>query len=381
MRLKTSAVLACGGSGSRAGFGRNKLLETVDGVACFTKTLYVFSSHPDIDEIIVVCAENDEEAFSAEAKKLGAKVKFVRGGKTRFESVENGVLAAKGDIVALHDGARPFVSASLISACVESAKKYGSGVACVPPTDTVAAIAYDGDDRLIVSAGRKNLYAVQTPQVFRKDDLLRAYSLCGESFGDFTDESGLFAKYIGRCRLVDGEISNKKLTYSDDFAPSSGLRVGTGFDLHRLVEGRKLILGGVEIPHSKGLLGHSDADVLLHAIMDALLSSASLGDIGKLFPDTDAAYEGISSVVLYKKVKALLEENGYAIRNVSAVIMAQKPKLSPYRESITRNIAELSGISESSVGVTCTTLEGIGVVGREEGIAVQAYCLTEKKNG
>ena len=361
----TSAILACGGNGSRAKFDKNKLLRPVNGVQCFKLTLGAFAGCGKIDEIIVVCAEEDEKAFKATAKEIGAKVNFVRGGKTRFGSVKNGVSAADGDVVLIHDGARPFVSERLI-------------VACVPATDTVASVCYDGDNRLITRAWRKDLYNVQTPQAFDRELLLKAYDLAENDFEDFTDESGLFAKYIGRCRLVDGETTNKKLTFAEDFAPSPSLRVGTGFDLHRLVENRKLVLGGIEIPHSKGLLGHSDADVLLHAVMDALLSSAALGDIGKLFPDTDPKYAGISSVTLYKEVMRLLGENGYKVKNVSAVIMAQKPKLSPYRAIIAENVARLSGVDANAVGITCTTLEGLGIVGREEGIAVQAYCLTEK---
>lgn len=367
----------CAGKGERANFGFNKLLKEIDGVPVFQKTLYAFSSHPLIDEIIVVCSEEDEAAFKAIAEKLGAKVKFVRGGKDRSASVENGVNEAKGEIVVVHDGARPFVSAKIITDCVNSAIGFGSGVACVPATDTTAKIAYDGEDKYIVSAARDNIYKVQTPQAFNKKLLLRAFSLKGEN-EVFTDESGLFAKYIGRCRAVNGEERNRKLTVAEDFAPTENLRAGVGFDLHRLVAGRKLVLGGIEIPNDKGLLGHSDADVLLHAVSDALLSSASLGDIGKHFPDTDEKYKGVSSVILFDKVKEMLEENGYKIVNVSAVIMAQKPKLSPFVKAMTENLSSLCGVTPDRVGITCTTLEGIGTVGREEGIAVSAYCLTEK---
>ena len=301
----------------------------------------------------------------------------MRGGADRSSSVLAGVKAAKGDITIIHDGARPFVTQKVISDCLSSAVRYGSGVACVTPTDTIAQTAFDGDDEYIISASRANVYNVQTPQAFDRASLLKAFALKKED-ETFTDESGLYAKYIGRCKVSAGDKNNRKLTLSEDFAPHGNLRAGVGFDLHRLVEGRKLILGGIEIPNPKGLLGHSDADVLLHAVSDALLSSASKGDIGKLFPDTDPKYEGISSVTLFNEVKTILEESGYKIINVSAVIMAQKPKLSPYTAAITKNLSALCGIDESRVGITCTTLEGLGIVGREEGIAVNAYCLTEK---
>lgn len=373
-----SAILACAGNGSRAGFGYNKLLKPLNGVPVFAKTLYAFLFHPSVDEIIVVCNAEDEREFSTIAENMGADAIFVRGGDTRSKSVYAGVTAAKGDVVIIHDGARPFVSARLISDCIASALNYGSGVACVPSTDTIARVSFDGQDKFIISADRNGTYAVQTPQAFKKDLLLKAFSL-DDGSTEFTDESGLFAKYAGRCRVVEGETANKKLTHPQDFLTYGEMRAGTGFDLHKLVYGRPLILGGVEIKHDKGLLGHSDADVLLHAIMDALLSSAALGDIGKLFPDTDPRYEGISSAILYSRVIKLLKENCYTVKNISAVIMAEKPKLSSYTATISKNIADLTGIPPNDVGITCTTLEGIGLVGREEGIAVQAYCLTEKR--
>jgi 2-C-methyl-D-erythritol 2,4-cyclodiphosphate synthase len=197
---------------------------------------------------------------------------------------------------------------------------------------------------------------------------------------EFTDESGLYAKYIQNPQIVEGSILNKKLTLPDDFAIAENLFVGTGFDLHVFAENRKLILGGIEIPHDKGLLGHSDADVLTHGIMDAMLSGASLGDIGRHFPDTDMKYKGISSMKLLEEVVALLHKSGYRLKNVSSVIMAQKPKLAKFVDTIRENLAKVLNVELNAVGITCTTLEGIGTVGREEGIAVQSYCLLVKEN-
>ena len=155
------------------------------------------------------------------------------------------------------------------------------------------------------------------------------------------------------------------------------MRIGTGYDVHRLAEGRDLILGGVRMPYSKGLLGHSDADVVLHAIMDALLGAAALGDIGRHFPDTDPAYEGISSIILLKKVKALLEDKLYLIENIDATIIAQKPKLAPFLPEMEKNIAQALGIEEERVNIKATTEEGLGFTGAEQGIAVNAVCLLE----
>ena len=377
-----SAIITCAGSGERAGFGYNKLLKDIGGITPFEKTLSVFSLSGVIDEIIVVCSKEDEPIFKEKCRYRSINAVFVVGSTTRCGSVENGLNAAKGDIVLIHDGARPFVSERIIRDCVLAAEKYGSAITAIPVTDTICESAEENGEKVIISSSRKNKYAAQTPQAFKTELIRKAFSMI-KTDEEFTDESGIFTKYIGKCHIVGGETANKKLTYPEDFSvlQSGNLFVGTGFDLHLLAENRKLILGGIEIPHDKGLLGHSDADVLTHAVMDALLSSAALGDIGKLFPDTDEKYKGISSVILYNEVMRLLQKNGYKVVNVSAVIMAQKPKLSPYRAIIAKKVAALSGVKESDVGITCTTLEGIGTVGREEGIAVQAYCLTEKENG
>ena len=230
-----------------------------------------------------------------------------------------------------------------------------------------------------LTSSRKNLYSIQTPQGFNAGLLKKAYSMMADG-EEFTDESGLYAKYVGSPKIVEGSALNKKLTLPNDFAVSENLFVGTGFDLHIFAENRKLILGGIEIPHDKGLLGHSDADVLTHAIMDAMLSGASLGDIGRHFPDTDAKYKGISSMKLLEEVVSLLKKSGYRLKNVTSVIMAQKPKLAKYVDTIRANLARALFVEESSVGITCTTLEGIGTVGREEGIAVQSYCSLIKEN-
>ncbi|MBO5713371.1 MAG: 2-C-methyl-D-erythritol 2,4-cyclodiphosphate synthase, partial [Clostridia bacterium] len=227
------------------------------------------------------------------------------------------------------------------------------------------------------SSKRVNRYFAKTPQAFMVNDLKKAYSLCeNEEF--FTDDAGVYCNYVGKCKLVEGGEDNVKLTYPEDFNTVSEIKVGTGFDLHKLVENRKLILGGIEIPHDKGLLGHSDADVLTHAIMDALLSSLSMRDIGYHFSDKDAEFKDISSMVLLERVMKMITDAGYVVNNVSAVVMAEKPKMAKFVPSITENLAKAMNISVNNLGITLTTLEGIGVVGREEGIAVQAYCSVKK---
>ena len=319
----TSAIILCAGSGERAGFGYNKLLKDSGGITPFERVLTTFSETDKIDEIIVVCSAKDMDIFKQKCLYRSINARFTLGGTTRTESVKNGLKDVKGDVVLIHDGARPFVTKRIIEDCIETAKKYGSAITVVKPVDTICKTAEDEEGEYILSSTRKNVYAVQTPQGFMTSQIKKAYSMITES-DEFTDDSGVYSKYIGKCRVIEGDIKNKKLTYAEDFSVGEEITCGVGFDLHLLTPNRKLILGGVEIPHDKGLLGHSDADVLTHAIMDAMLSSASLGDIGRHFPDTDPKYKGISSMLLLKNVVDLLKKRGYKLINSSAKTEARK---------------------------------------------------------
>ena len=368
------AIIAAAGSGSRAKLNKNKVLARIDGVTVIEKTVGTFLRTELFGEIILTAAPEDEKTFR-ELFKNEKTVVVTSGGATRTESVKNALDKVDGNgVVLIHDGARPYVSEDLIKRSYALAKEKGSAVATVPAVDTLAVCK--GSE--ILNTGRENVFSVQTPQAFKIPLIKHAYSKITED-DVFTDDAGVFCKYIGRAHKVDGEITNVKLTYREDF-PEDRILVGCGFDLHRLEAGRALILGGVDIPHDKGLLGHSDADALLHAVMDALLSAASMRDIGYHFPDTDPKYKGISSMKLFAEVIAMLKEKGFAVNNISATIMAEKPKLMKFVPQMAANIAKVAGIAESAVGIGCTTLEGIGTVGREEGIAVQAYCSI-KSNG
>ncbi len=367
--LKITAIIACAGKGSRSGQKDNKIFFKIDGQSLVYKTVKTFSEIKPIDDIIVVYASGEKEKIQKELTSIARPIIYIEGGKTRFESVKNALFTIKEGAVLIHDGARPFVSNKTIIDCIKSVKNFGSGVVCTTPTDTI--IETDSKNNIIVST-RKNRYLAQTPQGFMVKDLQKAYSLCNDE-NEFTDDAGVYCAYIGKCKLIINKENNAKLTYPIDFE-SPKTKVGTGFDMHVLVPNRKLILGGVEIPHDKGLLGHSDADCLTHAIMDAILSSISLRDIGYHFSDKDDKYKDISSILLLDEVLKMLKEKNYKLSNISAVIMAEKPKLSPYIEKITKNLAEKTGLSPNDIGITCTTMEGIGIVGREEGIACQSYC-------
>jgi len=369
--MKTTAIITCAGKGTRAGFEKNKLLQLCENVTYLEKTIRAFLPCDFIDEIILTSSLEDYDEICKIAEKIKKNIKVIIGGNTRTESVYNALKNCKTEVVLIHDGARPFVDYNTIKNCYDSTINFGSGIACVPSKDTIAI----AEGECIVKCERENRYIVQTPQGFLLKDILYAYSQIKEG-ETFTDDSGVYGKYVKSAKISLGSYQNVKLTYKEDF--KQNYLVGTGFDLHRLVENRDLILGGIKIPHDKGLLGHSDADVLTHAIMDSFLSALSLGDIGKHFKDTDPQWKDISSIYLLKKVLEMIQNEGYKVNNVTAVIMAQKPKLSTFTQKISTYLAEVIHIEPKRVGITCTTLEGVGLVGREEAIACQAYCMLEK---
>lgn len=394
-----SLIIAAAGKGERAGFEKNKLLfKGADGKTVLERTLFAFVKSGIIDEYVVAVSEKDEAEISA---ILPREVKIVLGGKTRSASVKNALAAVTGDIVLIHDGARPFVSAEIIENCAKSADKFGSGIVAEESRNTVCR-AENGE--IAEYLGKSGLYSVQTPQGFKTELIKKAFAAAGEE--NFNDDGEVYAKFIAPPRLVKGSTENVKLTFKEDFkntadgaeycgadcrggvfggATGSGAhtaanasssageyRFGTGFDCHKLVTGRKLILGGIEIPHDKGLLGHSDADVLSHAITDAIFAAAAMRDIGYHFPDTDPAYEGANSIELLKTALKIVGEKGFSVTSVSATIMAEKPKLLKFIPEITENLAVALGIPAEKAGIAATTLEGLGFVGREEGICVSA---------
>ena len=367
-----SVIIAGAGSGSRSKLDKNKLLFASDGQTVIETTVRAFLPVNEVGQIIVTASVRDQKQFAAILCPLSDKIKVVLGGDTRTRSVKNALEFVSGDITLIHDGARPKVSISLIERVIEKARANGSAIPVLPSTDTLGV----GVGR-IESVGRENIYRIHTPQAFRTDLIKKAYSLIAD--GDsFTDDSGVYCKYIGPCEIVDGDRENVKLTYPEDFGKFP-FAIGTGFDLHQLVEGRKLILGGVEIPHHKGLLGHSDADVLTHAVMDALLSSVGERDIGYHFPDTDPKYKGADSIKLLRKVMSIVASHGKKPVSVTAVIMAEKPKLMKFVPQITQNLAKELGLPEKDVGITCTTLEGLGIIGEERAIAVRCNLLVTDK--
>lgn len=369
---RTTAVLACGGSSTR--MGKNKLLADLCGKSCIRRSAEALCTCTDICKIVVAAPAELWDVYCAELRGLTVPVEFAPSGSTRAESVKNAAELAEGDIILIHDGARPLVTPHEIILSVQDAKKYGSSVVCTPVKDTVRY--FDGEKSY--SPKRDCLYAVRTPQTF---SLSLYREMLKNSDGGYTDDAQMLDALGVTPHITIGEYTNIKLTTPEDIASAiailggQSMRIGHGYDVHKLVEDRDLILGGVKIDYSKGLLGHSDADVLVHAIMDAILGAAAMGDIGKLFPDTDPKYSGADSLKLLSEVARRVRENGYEIENIDSTVIAQAPKLSPHIESMRENIACAAGMDVSKVSVKATTEEGLGFSGRGEGIAAHAVVL------
>lgn len=374
MAQTVTAILVAAGSSRRMGF--DKLSHRLPGGLTVLQTsLGAFERHPRVNEIVLVAGANLETCREL-AAACSKPCKAVSGGATRAESVRAGLAAATGEIVAIHDAARPFVSEAVITEAIRAAEHSGAAAPAVPVKDTVKVAGADG--RVIDTPDRSTLFAVQTPQCFRRDLYIQALeAVSGERANLVTDDCSLFELAGLPVVLTSGDYANLKITTKEDLKGENTMRIGHGYDVHRLVEGRKLILGGVDIPYEKGLLGHSDADVLLHAISDALLGAAALGDIGKHFPDTDPRYEGADSLRLLQEVGRLVHEAGYTVGNIDATILCQAPKLAPHIQTMRTNIAGALGLAVDRVSVKATTEEHLGFTGQGQGIAAHAVALLE----
>ncbi len=367
------ALIAAAGSGTRTGLKENKIFFEIDGVPIIKMSVDAFLKHKRVDAVCVIHSAHDEAKLKS---ILGDSVSYALGGDTRSQSVFNGLkkLIGRYETVLVHDGARPFTDAETIDNVIDAVSENIGAVAGVRVTDTVKET--DGNMRVISTPERSRLWAAQTPQGFRTQELYDAYVFAqGKSF---TDDAAVFEFAGKHVVMAESKYSNKKITTAEDIKMSDTYFSGIGYDVHRLVANRKLILGGVDIPYEKGLDGHSDADVVIHAIMDAMLGAAALGDIGQHFPDTDERYKGISSILLLKHVTSLLYERGFRVVNISAVIVAQKPKLKDHIEQMNKNIADAVGIAEGRVNVAATTTERLGFEGREEGISATATVMLVK---
>lgn len=392
--MKTVAIIPAGGAGRRLASSVAKQYLLLDGVPVLARTLKIFQQAKVIDEIILVVPPDDlvfAQKQLVEKYSLTRVSAVVAGGNERQDSVRNGLCAIAGicGVVVIHDGVRPLLTCEMITNVVAAAKNAGASSTGVKVKDTVKRTA--GSDLVEATLPRNNLWLTQTPQAFDFDVLQKAYAAAANDKFYGTDDASLVERIGVKVKMIGGSYENIKITTPDDLLVAEAFirnreghlmntRSGIGYDSHRFAAGRKLILGGVEIPSDFGLQGHSDADALVHAICDALLGAAGCGDIGRHFPDNDQAYKGISSIVFLARVKNIVEEKGFAINNIDATVIMEKPKLAPFAGAMTGNIAKTLEIPEKDVNIKAKTNEGMGFTGRNEGVAVFATaCVAERK--
>lgn len=379
------AIVLAGGSGSRMGADRNKVLLELRGEPVIVRSVRAFQGL--VDGVVLVTREEDIPAVKHAVEAAQLDVTVVPGGSSRQASVWNGLCALPAGCthVLIHDGARCLVDEGTIRRCMASVEACGTGVAAIPAIDTIKQV--DETNTVTATPDRSTLRAVQTPQGFTVDIIRHAHEAAMQEGFLGTDDASLVERLGIPVQLTLGDRRNIKLTTPEDMLMAEAflpmdfppLRAGQGYDVHRLVEGRDLILCGVKIPHTLGLLGHSDADVALHALMDAMLGAMALGDIGKHFPDTDDRYRGISSMKLLEHVVALLQERRARVTNCDVTIVAQKPKLLPYIPQMRENVAAALHLPVDRVNVKATTTERLAFEGREEGISAQAIVMIQQQ--
>jgi 2-C-methyl-D-erythritol 4-phosphate cytidylyltransferase/2-C-methyl-D-erythritol 2,4-cyclodiphosphate synthase len=375
---RVAGILAAGGSGQRAGVAKQWL--ALAGETVLRRAARVLAGCPAVDEVVAVVPPGEEARGLSELSGLGKPARAVAGGAARADSVRNGLLAADGAAVVLvHDAARPFATPALAARVAEAAARDGAALAAVPITDTVKRAAGGEPPRVAETLERRVLWLAQTPQGFRRELLLRAYQAAGAEASLATDECALVERLGAPVTLVPGEPGNFKITGPEDLeraraALEAPVAIGVGYDTHRFAPGRRLVLGGVEF-EGDGLLGHSDADVCAHAIGDAVLGAAGLGDLGRHFPDTEGRWKGVSSLVLLREIARKAAERGWRVGNCDVTLAAKRPKVAPRAEEMRGRLAEALGVSPAQVSVKATTGEGMGFVGREEGIAAHAVAL------
>jgi len=369
---KVTAIITAAGKGSRMGASLPKQFLKIGNRTILECSILPFQEAGFIDDILVVSGGDYLEKVRELCQGISKVRDVVEGGKERQDSVHNALDLVEEGFVLIHDGARPYVTEAVILNVLEDASRVGASVAAVPVKDTIRQQSDEGGKTL----KRSELYSVQTPQGFEVSLIKEAFRRAYEEGFYGTDDAGLVDRMGLEVAVSEGDYANIKITTKEDMPVE--IRVGTGFDVHRLVEGRKCIICGVDIPFEKGLLGHHDADVALHALMDAMLGAAALGDIGKHVPDTDPKYKGISSVKLLKYVNDFIAEEGYSLGNADVTIMAQKPKMLPHIQQMRENIADVLGVDVAAINVKATTTEKLGFVGREEGIAAEAVCILKR---
>jgi 2-C-methyl-D-erythritol 4-phosphate cytidylyltransferase/2-C-methyl-D-erythritol 2,4-cyclodiphosphate synthase len=385
--MQVTAIIAAAGDGRRMASGVPKQFMEIGGVSLLQRSVSAFCQVPRITDIIVVTRADAVEAVRRTLGTAGRATEVVAGGTTRQESVAAAFdhVPPGSEYVMVHDAARPFVTRSLIDRTLDAAIESGAAIAALPARDTVKqAASVEGRAFIARTIPREEIYLAQTPQAFRREILASAVRL-GREGAIGTDESALAELAGNQIRLVDGDPLNFKVTTESDIELSRGLagggdaagrmRAGTGYDLHRLVEGRPLLLGGVSIPSALGALGHSDADVVCHVVTDAVLGAAGAGDIGRHYPDTSPAWKDASSVAMLRDSVRHVRSLGFEVVNVDVSVILERPKIATYVPQIQEGLAAALGVDVARVSVKGKTNEGLDAVGRGEAIAAHAVAL------
>jgi 2-C-methyl-D-erythritol 4-phosphate cytidylyltransferase/2-C-methyl-D-erythritol 2,4-cyclodiphosphate synthase len=380
--VKIAALIVAAGRGVRAQTPQPKQYAAIGGVPVLARTLGVFLDHPRVDVVQVVIGPGDADPYDKAVTGLpGTRLLApVEGGATRQASVRHGLRALKPhapDLVLIHDAVRPFATADVLDRVIGALSGAPGAIAGVPLADTLKRT--DAGGRVAATIDRTGLWRAQTPQGFRFPDILAAHEAAAAAAReDLTDDAAV-AEWAGlSVVLVPGSEANRKLTTAEDLAMADNpgtagdIRTGSGFDVHRLVAGDRVWLCGVSVPHTQALEGHSDADVALHALTDALLGAIGDGDIGEHFPNTDSRWKDAGSHVFLADALARVRARGGSIANVDVTILCEAPKIAPHRQAMRRRIAGLLEIDLSRVSVKATTTEGLGFTGRREGIAALA---------
>jgi 2-C-methyl-D-erythritol 4-phosphate cytidylyltransferase/2-C-methyl-D-erythritol 2,4-cyclodiphosphate synthase len=384
-KMYVTAIIAAGGRGERVGAGQPKQLLSIGGQTILERSVNAFLTHAAVTDVVVALPKDMADRPPAYLRNTAKPLRVVAGGARRQDSVAAAFRAVSDrcDVVVVHDAARPFASVDLIARTIAAAAESGAALAAVEARDTVKQVR---DHIVSATLDRRAIFLAQTPQAFRRDVLRDALAI----ISDATDEASLAEQAGHTVRVVDGEASNIKITTPEDLVMAEAIsgggvkpartgRAGLGYDLHRLVEGRPLILGGVTIPSDRGALGHSDADVVCHAVTDAILGAAALGDIGRHFPDSDPRWKGANSLDLLRRVVQLAAEQGLMVGNVDVTVILEMPKIRDYVDAMRASLAAALGLDPGRVSVKGKTNEGVDAVGRGEAIAAHAIALLRSR--
>jgi 2-C-methyl-D-erythritol 4-phosphate cytidylyltransferase/2-C-methyl-D-erythritol 2,4-cyclodiphosphate synthase len=383
-----TAIIPAAGLGARFGGSQPKQLIALGGRPILQRAIEVFLAHPRVTDVVVALPRELADQPPAYLRGTPKPIQVVEGGARRQDSVACAFEHAsrRADLVVIHDAARPLVSADLVSQTIDAAVEHGAAIAAVPATDTVKR---SNASRVVIDTlPRAEIFLAQTPQAFRVAVLRDALTRVGRSV-EVTDEARLVELAGYPVKVVEGDPRNIKITTPEDLAvaermlgplpkrsiEAGSLRIGAGYDLHVLVPGRRLVLGGVAVPFEKGLQGHSDADVVCHAAIDAILGGAGAGDIGRHFPDTDPAWKDADSTMLLRRAVEIVRRAGYAIVNVDVVVIAERPRLAPHVPAMQEKLAEALGVAPDRVSVKGKTNEGVDATGTGAAIAAHAVAL------